>query len=295
MDESVTSTIRSGLSSLKNPEYTGTNRCPPCTGVNVAIGAVLGLALALVHPALGAVAFGLSLVVIYVRGYLVPGTPTLTKRYLPDTVLARFEHEPPMVTDGGGGNPLDEAIRKIQYREEHSVDGETYLKDAGVVEVSGDGRTLSSDFRAQAEERAASFDGVVDVEFVAEMFDVTPDEVSVPDRDYPAIETRRRIRRWPSEPAFVVDVAAHDVLRDRRDDWSDVPVEQRVRLLRSIRSLWETCPTCGGEVSFDEETVTSCCREFQVVTYRCGSCDAHFVELDPDDVDAGTAKKGFIP
>ncbi|ELZ13820.1 hypothetical protein C479_03206 [Halovivax asiaticus JCM 14624] len=294
MIKSALSTIHSGISSLKDPDYTGRNRCPPCTGVNVGLAVLFGFAVGTAVPVLGVATFGLALAVIYFRGYLVPGTPTLTKRYLPDSVLARFEHEPPVLTDGGG-NPLEDAVRKIQYRKEHSVDPERYLQDAEVVETTDDGRTLTPSFKESAEEHAAAFDGVVDVEFIAEMYDVTPDEVSVPEYDYPAIETRRRVRQWPSEAAFIVDVAVHEVLQESRDDWLDVPVEQRARLLRSIRSLWETCPTCGGSVSFDEETATSCCREFEVVTYRCQSCDSHFVEMDPEDVDEGTAKKGFIP
>lgn len=295
MSKSVPSKIRSGISSFKNPNYTGRNRCPPCTAVNVGLAALLGLIVWTVVPVLGVTAFGLALAVIYFQGYLVPGTPALTKRYLPDSVLARFEHERPVLTDGGGGNPLEEAVRKIQYRKANSVDPEQYLLDADVVETSDDERTLTSSFKESAEEQATEFDGIVDVEFVAEMYAVTPNEVSVPERDYPAIKTGGRIRQWPSEAAFIVDVAAHEVLRESRDDWLDVPVEQRARLLRSIRSLWETCPACGGTVSFDEEIVTSCCREFEVVSYQCQSCDSHFVEMDPEDIDEGTAKKGFLP
>jgi hypothetical protein len=44
---------------------------------------------------LSALIFGFFLAVIALRGYLVPYTPTLTKRYLPDSVLRRFEKHPP--------------------------------------------------------------------------------------------------------------------------------------------------------------------------------------------------------
>lgn len=299
MVRSLVSTIQSRISSLKNPEYTGANRCPPCTIVNVAIAILLAVALGTVAPALGVAALFLSLGIIYVRGYLVPGTPRLTKRYLPDAVLKRFEHEPPVLTDGGddSGNPLSETVEQIQYRKQNSVDAEQYMEEAGVIETSADGtdRSLTPPFREKAETAAESLKGVIDVEYLAEMYDVTPDEISVPDRDYPAIKTRRRIRNWPSEAAFVVDLAAHDTLSDMTDDWGAIPVEQRVRMLRSVRSLWETCPVCGGAVAFDEETVTSCCREFEVVTHSCQSCEARFVELDPDDVDYGQNYKGVVP
>jgi hypothetical protein len=83
------------LTEARQPEYTGENRCVPCTATNVAIAAVLaiGLAFILVTP-IGVVAFLASLVVIYLRGYLVPGTPELTKRYFPPWLLALFGKEP---------------------------------------------------------------------------------------------------------------------------------------------------------------------------------------------------------
>lgn len=84
-----------GFGRLRNPEYTGDNRCLPCTVVNLFLAVVLAVLVALVTPLLGAVILFASVATIYLRGYLVPGTPVLTERYLPDWILALFEKESP--------------------------------------------------------------------------------------------------------------------------------------------------------------------------------------------------------
>jgi|AntDeeMetagen134_2_1112570.scaffolds.fasta_scaffold00809_4 hypothetical protein len=64
------------IDKLRQPEYTGENRCTPCTAVNVAIATAGGTLVAKAKsPVLGTAAFGVSLGTIYLRGYLVPGTP----------------------------------------------------------------------------------------------------------------------------------------------------------------------------------------------------------------------------
>ncbi|WP_408960091.1 hypothetical protein [Natrinema sp. 74] len=89
---------------LKQPEYTGENRCEPCTVLNLVIAAVVGSLVARKSRLGGLVAVGVSIALIYLRGYLVPGTPTLTKRYLPPAVLRWFGKDPePEVASGLGG------------------------------------------------------------------------------------------------------------------------------------------------------------------------------------------------
>ncbi|QZA88520.1 hypothetical protein K0C01_12175 [Salinarchaeum sp. IM2453] len=72
---------------IRQPEYTGENRCYPCTIVNTGIAFVLGGLAATVSLTLGGIILGLSFLAIYARGYLIPGTPQLTQTYFPDRVL----------------------------------------------------------------------------------------------------------------------------------------------------------------------------------------------------------------
>ena len=89
---------------LRRPDYTGENRCEPCTVLNLVIAAVAGSLIARKSRLGGLLAVGLSIALIYLRGYLVPGTPTLTNRYLPPAVLRWFGKDPePDVASGLGG------------------------------------------------------------------------------------------------------------------------------------------------------------------------------------------------
>ncbi|MFC6726533.1 hypothetical protein ACFQE1_19625, partial [Halobium palmae] len=82
------------LERFRRPEYTGENRCLPCTVANTAIAGILTLVVGVLSPVLSVVVLGLSLGAIWLRGYLVPGTPELTKRYFPDWLLRQFEKGP---------------------------------------------------------------------------------------------------------------------------------------------------------------------------------------------------------
>jgi len=87
--------VPQAIDRLRRPQYTGDNRCIPCTIVNLLIAALVAVALGVAWlPVAGAVAFVLSVLAIYLRGYLVPGTPTLTKRYMPVRVLELFGKRP---------------------------------------------------------------------------------------------------------------------------------------------------------------------------------------------------------
>nr|WP_086009376.1 hypothetical protein [Natrinema versiforme] len=91
---------------LKQSEYTGENRCEPCTVLNLGIAAVASAAIARKSRVGGLLAAAVSIALISLRGYLVPGTPTLTKRYLPPEVLRWFGKDPePAVASGLG--PVD--------------------------------------------------------------------------------------------------------------------------------------------------------------------------------------------
>ncbi|MEF8756602.1 MAG: hypothetical protein V5A23_01895 [Halobacteriales archaeon] len=115
-----------------------------------------------------------------------------------------------------------------------------------------------------------------------------------------AYEGDDRRHSWPSEAAMVADLAAHRVLSDRDGGWDGVSATQKLNILRALRGFLETCPVCGGEVVMTEETVASCCRDWEVVAVRCRDCEAHFVELNPElfdktggDVATGPAGGGF--
>ena len=124
------------LSSLRLPEFTGENRCLPCTVVNLVIAAVasvaVGAVLSTMSPAFG-VAGGAcllfaSVTLVWLRGYLVPGTPALTRQYMPPWLLKTFGKDPAVGSDQTVGAAEDPA----------DVDLESLFRDAGVVEPCED-------------------------------------------------------------------------------------------------------------------------------------------------------------
>ena len=306
------------LDTLRQEEYTGENRCIPCTVVNVAIATLLAAVVATAAIELAIVLFAVSVLAIYFRGYLVPGTPTLTKRHLPDRVLEAFDKRPSR--DGVEATVDDEqeweTLEKLDKYRENAVDPEQFLLDVGAVEPCNGGanlcyttgfeRRLDAELEALRVERTdRSPDGkdsapesrgenfVVGAEALGEVFSTDPEDVRFQERDYPAAEVGRRIRKWPSDEALALDVATHAVLIERDSRWWDVPQKQRVEILRSLRSFRETCPGCGGPIVAGEELVESCCAQYEVISVGCVDCGAHLLELDPDKLDDDDG--GFEP
>jgi len=287
---------------LRQPEHTGENRCLPCTAVNVALAAGLaGLVAVLSVPAAGGV-FLAGLGVIWLRGYLVPGTPALTERYLPERVLRWVGKEPHPRADV-------EVFDRVEREREQSVDPPAFLQDVGALEPCADGTELclTGGFAAAVEAEldgltgARDGDGGLDLDpaahrgTLADLFGVDPGEIEPRDRSYPALEVGVRVRKWPSEAALVSDLAVHRALAARTDRWAEVPVAQRREMLAELRGYHDACPVCGGPIRLGEEVVDSCCGRHRVRTVACGACDRRYREFDQARVGAEAATKGMTP
>lgn len=272
---------------VRQPEYTGENRCLPCTAVNVALAGFgslfVGTWLALAVGSTAAVAVaGTALVAglaaVWLRGYLVPGTPTLTKRYVPDSVLSAF------------GKADDEVFVRPGEREgDPELDVERYLLGASALEpCRGDDYCLTDAFREQWHARIDDLDdgdwggplarlGAVDSDADVELRERARSVVAVVDG--------RRVGMWESRPAARADLAAVDLLAERVGDWDSLAPDDRARLSGGLRVFLETCPDCGGALTFDTETRESCCTSREVVAVSCDDCGARLFE-SPVDADA---------
>ncbi|WP_434520904.1 hypothetical protein [Halorubrum sp. AS12] len=273
---------------IRQPEYTGENRCLPCTVVNVAIGVALGAAVAVaVAPLVGAAATTVSLAAVWLRGYLVPGTPELTRRYLPERALALFGKEPAAArasagASASGGEPSEDA----------AVDPRSYLLAAGALVETDDGSDLThapwfaSAWRSALDDAREAGD-VAAVTRLANVDAADEPHLSVEERGnavFAAVDGDR-IGHWVSRPAFLADAAADRVLRANDDGWTDLPQPARSEVLGGLRLFVEECPACEGEVTVGEEVVASCCTARDVVVGRCEGCEARIFELDPAALD----------
>jgi predicted RNA-binding Zn-ribbon protein involved in translation (DUF1610 family) len=249
------------VSRLRQPAYTGENRCLPCTAVNALIAGALAVAVALlVTPVAGGAVLAVSLAMISLRGYLVPGTPELTKRYLPDRIRGLFGKAPELPDPG------------------ETIDVEEYLLDAGVLE--DDGELV----------RSPSFGAAWDAHIDDARADPAADAGDLLDLTEPGIEERGEacvvtdggiaVADWPSRAALLADLGAVPVLHDRDPGWPARSRSEQGRILAGLRLFLDSCPTCGGEPVLGEGTVESCCRQAQVYTYSCPDCGARLLEIE---------------
>ena len=185
---------------LKQPEYTGENRCEPCTILNLVIAGAVGLLIARRSRLGGALAVGISIALIYLRGYLVPGTPTLTKRYLPADVLRWFGKEPePEIASGLGAVESDPAAAADRSASRSSEPAARAGESA--AEADGGSADAEDAAAADADERPSE-----------------PDATAAPDASSAAADADDHGDR--SEPDLETYFLEHEVLEpcDEGDD-----------------------------------------------------------------------------
>ena len=286
----------------RKPEYTGENRCLPCTAVNAAFALLLGVAAFVGLVLLGrslwiASAIGTAILVacgvqIWLRGYLIPGTPTLTKRYLPPRVLRWFGKDPmPRSTMPVGGGSRDARTAtggsEATATGKSELDVEGFLLGLDALRPTGAGEdfelveSFAEDWRREidalegeslsaAVTSAFDVDGAVSVRETSEAVQVYRDD--------------RLLAQWESRPALVADLAACRVLAERDGAWDRLSAVERSQLAGGLRLYLDRCPACAGETAFDTETTTSCCHEYEVATVSCEDCGARLFELPVDAV-----------
>lgn len=255
---------------VRQPEYTGENRCMPCTVTNVAITAVGTAALALLNPFVAAGFAVIGLASIAVRGYLVPGTPWITKRYFPEWLLALFgKAEEPTAADA----PAYEA----------DVDPETYLMERGIVTETPDGRDLelADGFWPEWESEIQRVSRDPEAA-VGDLLELDEPRIEVPDEGAGCrvFDGDVRVAQWPSRAALLADLGAVPALESEGIDVEAMDQADAGTLLAGLRVFAETCPDCGGSLELGEDTVESCCRVADVFTYDCTDCTARVLEIE---------------
>lgn len=262
------SVIESTVGRVRRPEYTGENRCMPCTAVNSVIAVVLAVALGLIWLPLGVAGIIIFAGAIYVRGYLIPGTPELTKRYFPAWALAWFGKEPVS---------LDDTPDVI----EDEVTVETVLVDHDVVEPCDDvdDLCLDDDFRTSWWERIELYrdDEPAAIDKLSEVLDLDPDEVIFEEQEpsFKVTYEGSNLGRWISASAFYADLGAEPTLREWIPEWDDLNERVRTETLAGLRVFLEACPICGGALTQEDEVRETCCSSKVVgIALQCADCEA---------------------
>jgi hypothetical protein len=223
----------------------------------------------------------------------VPGTPALTKRYLPVRVLELFDKHP--AEENG---PDLEVFDRVERHRENAVEPDDFLQDVGAIELCSDGEEFcfTDEFAASVERHCERVqDETTRRDAVADIFGVDAADIDPRDRAYPAFKVGVRVRKWPSRAALTADLAVDRALRERTDRWDAVPADQRGEMLESLRGFFDACPECGGPVVFDESVVDSCCGRHQVKRFACQACADRLREFDQARVGDDESVKGVTP
>ncbi|MFB6185569.1 MAG: hypothetical protein ABEI86_01715 [Halobacteriaceae archaeon] len=266
------------LEKYQKPEYTGENRCIPCTIVNIVLAVIFAGVIAGVVSIyfsyvwgflLGGVIFFLSGSLIYFRGYLIPGTPWITKTYFPDAILRWFDKTTETREDSTSGHQ----------------DIEQILQESGAVMECEDvdDLCLRDEFQSAWRneiEKLQEEDTARDE--LATVLNVAASELRFEDHGdaFVAYLDDQHIGQWESHAAFFADVGAARVLRNQFDRWSTLSVQDKSKVLNGLRIFLEQCPVCNGLVTVDQEVVESCCRSIDVVAVTCQDCNARLFEAE---------------
>lgn len=277
----------SSLDALRRPEHTGDRRCWPCTVVNVAVVAVLAVALGRRRRGVGLALAAVGAALVYLRGYVVPYTPAFAPKLVAASPLpdAWFHAEPsaPGVqrADGESG---DEGLGG-----DDDLDGEQLLETllaAGALTVDGEVVDLDPAFvDAWREEIAALAE--LDTESLAEatfevahardasVYDGDPHEWVVLSDGSGGFEGRT----WLSRPVAIAETAAVQALDSYLGD-----AGTRRAAAGPLRMFLRECPDCG--TGLREESAASCCGGYTGPTEEpptvlaCPDCSLRLYTFD---------------
>ena len=254
--------MNSLLEKLRRPEYTGDNRCWPCTITNTALLAGMTGLLWLRGKRRTATALAVGgLAAIGLRGYLVPYTPSFAPELTAKLPVDPFDHGQSPTATGSLAEVGEASSPDPDAPDEQSTpDGEEVLAQLGeadVVEFDGEDVRLDEDFRADWRREIEAL-RERDLEGLAAVADgATPATVDVS-------ATREAV-----EPGIVLDSEAGSPTHMRRA--YAIPELAATRALtgrvdddiaraagRPLRSLLQTCPLCDEELIV---TDAKCCGE----------------------------------
>lgn len=254
------------LERVRQDEYIGENRCTPCTILNlliaISVSGVIGA-----FTRVGAVlVFFIFIAIIYLRGYLLPGTPSLTKQYFPDRLLNLF-HAP----------SSHDSIKNSDQTERRLI-----LESADAIRLTPDESdiSLALSFKREWNDQMNQLrDGDQYKHFIEEL-SLAENDVSLSNSGdvYVEVSDAKRVQ-WGSETALIADAAASSVLSDRYHKWENVPLETKHDLLKGLRVFLDECPACGGDTTFVRENIpTGCCSSMRVSVSKCTDCGSRLVE-----------------
>ncbi|WP_266083268.1 hypothetical protein [Haladaptatus caseinilyticus] len=245
----------------RNPAHTGRNRCWPCTIVNLGLAALgVGVIAKTSHPIIAGIAAIMGVVAVGFRGYLIPGTPRLTRK-LPEPILSRLEKaESPTKLPTG-----ERLISSGVLNDDLSLSAQTADR---VCERT---QTLIADSEVLKEAAVDAFPGAVEASVRRSLsggenwFIHDVDEMS--------------IRQWKARPIAAIDTANAEYLSTILPDWEDLQSRERRTMLSLLRYGVPNCPSCEKTFSEPDGPDVTCCGGRSLVgKRRCERCEYALVD-----------------
>ncbi|MBX0294131.1 hypothetical protein [Haloarcula nitratireducens] len=260
----------SALDALRGPAHTGSNRCWPCTVLNLLlVGAFACWLRFRDRRVLGTLVAAAGVAIVYLRGYVVPYTPAFAPKLVAASPLPNEWFHDERSPDPADGEASLAAT---------DLDGETVLRElvtAGVVEAVDDRLLVAEDVDGPWHDEMRSLAALSVDELAREVARSLP---HVDETDPLVAEGRSWVVVGPGEgelvarPVAVAELAAYRVLADYLDDESI-----RLAAARALRMFLEECPACG--TGLVETSEVSCCggyakpRQTPDEVLACPNCD----------------------
>lgn len=238
---------------LRRPEYTGENRCWPCTVVNVVLVACAAAVVAVVSPFLALLLAAGGGGAIALRGYVVPYTPRFAPR-----LIERLPWDPFHAEEGAIAPTEPGSLATEDVDPEALLDA---LLEADVLEADGERIVLEKRFHGRWREEMRALRERSNEELVAAARDAS--EVASAAE---TVEDRRgrthvvlsdgtddpMAKSWLTRPVAVAETAAVRAL-------SETPLSRKETTLAAglLRMFLEECPVCDAPVHRTSESM--CC------------------------------------
>lgn len=243
------------VTSLQHPSYTGRARDPGFVVANVLAVSLVAVAIERVVPLSGTVLIVLGVVLLIVRGYVLPGTPWFIR-----------------------------AVRSWS-RETHPVDtapwDEQELLRAGILtQADGDFQPTESFLTHWRAHVSAAGPRADDARALAVALGVDPARVRLEWRDgvLCAEAGGTPLGAWLSRAALVADTASIHVLRRQYPRWDRFSPLRRGAMLSTLRLYLDVCPGCDGVTVLDRAPSRRPSVGGRTVAVTCVDCDARLFE-----------------
>ena len=284
---------RDAVKATSRPEYTGDDRCLPCTVVNAVGVAVVAVLLGRRRRTFGVFAAAVGVAAIWLRGYVIPGTPRFAPRLVaPLPIDIGPDHEPGVesaslagageVNDTPGGGPAESDKMgvgrhgKDRHRDGGETDPEAVMETLVASDaLVADGATLrlADGFRTTLDERIGTLRAADGAALAERAAAVAGTGVTGEIHDGRVLLDGRR-DAWLSRPVAIAETAVVELLRERGVDKAVAR-----EAARPLRAFLEACPACGGAVR--DTTLRNCCGgpggvsgDPERAVRACTDCDA---------------------